>query len=547
MLAPNRRGQKNEHVKMIAVYGIIYFSFAGYCYVKGNMLVDLGNRIDINGFMSFYIFAGLVCATLVIIETLCNRKNIANKVFVEIIVFTPFDAIVLLLQFFFRNSIFMSTTYVAPFLLFYILFHSNPFNELTGCQNVYAYESMLNLYLKRKNNFVLIQFDFPQLSKFYSDAIRRNLAMKIAAIVKDIEKFDSRIRIYQIDAEKFVILRKFNKLDDHKVQKLYKKMISVLEKATSIGTNVTYGSLIGFTNFWYLKNEADIQNYLDFLENKLQNSKESRYLFSTEITQNDFVEEREISFALENIVFQNDLDDPRVLCFAQPIYNIETDSFKTAEALMRLRIDGKLIQPYKFISVAEHFGYIHALTCIMLNKVCRSIKNMSEKFEFETITINCSPNELSDTQMYMDFVKIIESYDIDKSKINFEITENAMFDNYDVVKYNMSKLEEIGVRFYLDDFGTGYSNIERITSCKFKTIKFDKTLLYKALDNDITDNLVSSMIDMIKSVGMNTLVEGVENEEQYEYCKKRGFDYIQGFKYAKPQPISNLENYFAEK
>ena len=99
-------------------------------------------------------------------------------------------------------------------------------------------------------------------------------------------------------------------------------------------------------------------------------------------------------------------------------------------------------------------------------------------------------------------------------------------------------------KFYLDDFGTGYSNLERIIGCPFNTIKFDKTLLYKSLDNSAVSDIVSHLTSVFKEQGFVLLIEGVENEEQASYSIDKGFDYIQGYKYAKPQPVINLKDYF---
>ena len=122
-----------------------------------------------------------------------------------------------------------------------------------------------------------------------------------------------------------------------------------------------------------------------------------------------------------------------------------------------------------------------------------------------------------------------------------------MGDQYDAVLYNMEKMNDAGIMFYLDDFGTGYSNLERILTCPFETIKFDKSMLYKGMTDKAMDSIVTTMVDVLKESDKVMLVEGVETEEQSEYSINRGFDFIQGFKYAKPQPIEKLEGYFPKR
>jgi EAL domain-containing protein (putative c-di-GMP-specific phosphodiesterase class I) len=247
---------------------------------------------------------------------------------------------------------------------------------------------------------------------------------------------------------------------------------------------------------------------------------------------------------LNDIKSNMNLDDDRVLCYAQPIYCVETNSFRTAEALMRLNLNGKIIYPDKFIPVAERNGTIHTLTRIILNKVCKMIKSMEGSYDFDAVTINCSAIEFSNKSLHKELLEIIKTNNIPYGKIRIELTESAMSGDYETLIDNVEKLRAVGIQFYLDDFGTGYSNLERILGCPFNTIKFDKSLLYKSIDDSRMDDLIVSMTQVFKKQGFTLLVEGVETDEQTNYCVKRGFSYIQGYKYAKPQPIEQLTDYF---
>jgi EAL domain-containing protein (putative c-di-GMP-specific phosphodiesterase class I) len=179
--------------------------------------------------------------------------------------------------------------------------------------------------------------------------------------------------------------------------------------------------------------------------------------------------------------------------------------------------------------------------------VCKAVESLVEYYDFDAISINVSSKELSNGSMYQDFLDIIEKYDIDVSKIRMEITETAMFENYELANRNMEILDKEGIQLYLDDFGTGYSSLERVMNCPVKTIKFDKALLYKSLDDNRMDDILTYMIEVLKKNGFVTLVEGVEDESQNQFSMDRGFDYIQGYHYAKPGPIEELKNYFTRK
>ena len=289
------------------------------------------------------------------------------------------------------------------------------------------------------------------------------------------------------------------------------------------------------------------RQYFEYISRRFKDQNSSHFYVMKPSDFDEFLVNYEISVTLEDIRNRLDPEDERVIVYAQPIYSVETGSFKVAEALTRLKVGDKIINPDIFIPIAEDSGTIHAITCIVLEKVCKAIENFAEYYDFEAISVNISSREISQEDIYADLMEIIEKYEFDVSKIRFEITESAMFEDFDLAKDNMQELTRSGIQFYLDDFGTGYSSFERVMNCPVKTIKFDKTLLYKSLDDDRMDDIMSYMIEVFKKNGFVTLVEGVEDESQSQYSMERGFDYIQGYHYAKPEPIEEIKKYFNRK
>lgn len=284
---------------------------------------------------------------------------------------------------------------------------------------------------------------------------------------------------------------------------------------------------------------------IHFLLNKIEH--QNQVYFCEEEDYVAFYRQYQIFQMLMDIRDTNDLNDERVLCYTQPIYDIQKKSFRTAEALMRLSLNGKVIYPDQFIELAEGNNCIHILTRIMLNKVCQNIKALNQKYDFDAITVNCSTSEFSDRNLHKELLEIIHMNDIPTSKIRLELTESAMAKDFEAVLYNMNQLKAAGIDFYLDDFGTGYSNMERIVSCPFKTIKFDKCLLYKAIEDENVNVLVKSMVEVFRNLGLVLLIEGVEDTEHRDYSIEQGFDYIQGYYYAKPVDVKYLIEYFNEK
>lgn len=252
-----------------------------------------------------------------------------------------------------------------------------------------------------------------------------------------------------------------------------------------------------------------------------------------------------LSELLEKLRDERQYDNENVICYAQPIYEVHSKEFRTAEALMRFYANGELIPPTVFVPIAEENNCIHFLTICMFHKVCKAIRELMPQSEFDAISINVSVQEFSEADVAEEFLSIIRSYDVPMDKIRVELTESALATDSGMLAENMKIMSDAGIKFYLDDFGTGYSSLERLTELPFSVVKFDKSLLYSALKNKKTDRLINGIVPIIKGDNFVALVEGVENDAQYEYSVGTGFEYVQGYKWAKPVPIMELKDYFA--
>nr|WP_024864323.1 EAL domain-containing protein [Butyrivibrio sp. FCS014] len=131
-------------------------------------------------------------------------------------------------------------------------------------------------------------------------------------------------------------------------------------------------------------------------------------------------------------------------------------------------------------------------------------------------------------------------------KIAIEITESQNQKDFDAVKETFRKLKSSGITFYLDDFGTGYSNFERIMELPFDIIKFDRSLVMASRSDSKSETMVSYLAHMFTDMNYSVLYEGIEDEEDEVLCTKMYARYLQGYKYAKPIPIQELDKYFVK-
>lgn len=249
---------------------------------------------------------------------------------------------------------------------------------------------------------------------------------------------------------------------------------------------------------------------------------------------------RKFSFHLRNEIdriLSTAIAEKKFEMYYQPIYSVTEQRFKSAEALIRLK-DEKygFISPQLFISAAEKNGTILQIGEYVLDEVCRFMAECSKnRLPLEYIELNLSMKQCVQMDLKDKVLYYLDKYDLKPEQINLEVTETAANTSQDVVDHNMSSLSDHGISFSLDDFGTGYSNISRIISLPFHIVKIDKSMTDKVFDPKI-NAVLKYNIQLLKEIGMEIVVEGVETEDVLNACKDMGCDYIQGYYFSKPLP-----------
>ena len=527
---------------MLTAFTIVYAVGVVWFYSQKTNYITEDNIISIDAFINFYLMYGILTCFLCLFTVLHNQNTIPTVVNKYALVFIPVDFLMLTVQFITKNAIFTSLTYVLPFMIYYILFHSNPYDELIGCQNQNSFDARFSDSVAMKRNFLVVYLNFPQLKNVNYAAHNEKIEETAANVCRKIEQQHHMVHIYRLNNIDFAMILYIK--DEDKIKQFLNNVEKCLiDNLHYSSYNINY-KIVAIPNNPVISTVHKLNSMSDYLLDKINNKTGNQCYLATDKDYREFHENYKVKQLLLDIRNQNNLNDERVLCYAQPIFSVNENSFRTAEALMRLSLDGTIIYPDKFIPLAEKNNCIHTLTMIMINKVCQTIKEFESKYDFDAITVNCSSSELSNRDLFDELMNIINTNGIKPQHIRLELTESAIFDDFNMVINNMEKFNKSGIKFYLDDFGTGYSNLERIIGCPFYTIKFDKSLLYKSIDNSAVSDIVSHLTSVFKKQGFVLLIEGVENDEQADYSINKGFDYIQGYKYAKPQPVIKLREYF---
>ncbi len=228
------------------------------------------------------------------------------------------------------------------------------------------------------------------------------------------------------------------------------------------------------------------------------------------------------------------------MCY-QPIYSTVENRFVSAEALIRLH-DDKYgdIPPSIFIPMAEENGSIHAIGDFVLQSVLDFISRIDiDRLGLRYVEFNLSASQCIEVDLVDKIMNLIEEKGIRPGNISLELTENAADINPAIVDANVWKLHNAGIRFALDDYGTGYSNIKRVTALPVAQVKLDKSFVDE-IDNPQMWIVIEDTIAMLKEMGKEILVEGVETAETASKLSEidadllQGCELMQGFLFCRP-------------
>ena len=464
---------------MLTAFTIVYAVGVVWFYSQKTNYITEDNIISIDAFINFYLMYGILTCFLCLFTVLHNQNTIPTVVNKYALVFIPVDFLMLTVQFITKNAIFTSLTYVLPFMIYYILFHSNPYDELIGCQNQNSFDARFSDSVAMKRNFLVVYLNFPQLKNVNYAAHNEKIEETAANVCRKIEQQHHMVHIYRLNNIDFAMILYIK--DEDKIKQFLNNVEKCLiDNLHYSSYNINY-KIVAIPNNPVISTVHKLNSMSDYLLDKINNKTGNQCYLATDKDYREFHENYKVEQLLLDIRNQNNLNDERVLCYAQPIFSVNENSFRTAEALMRLSLDGTIIYPDKFIPLAEKNNCIHTLTMIMINKVCQTIKEFESKYDFDAITVNCSSSELSNRDLFDELMNIINTNGIKPQHIRLELTESAIFDDFNMVINNMEKFNKSGIKFYLDDFGTGYSNLERIIGCPFYTIKFDKLKIKELL------------------------------------------------------------------
>ncbi|MBR1477669.1 MAG: bifunctional diguanylate cyclase/phosphodiesterase [Lachnospiraceae bacterium] len=326
------------------------------------------------------------------------------------------------------------------------------------------------------------------------------------------------------------------------VEKIYRQIKKRLEEhfALSDGRSVTIDISVGVSE--YPESADNALELINCAEIVLFKSKElgknTIQFFDTSVL-NEFIHSVEMENKLKDAVFNRNF-----ILYYQPQYFVESKKLRGMEALIRWKdTDNQMISPASFIPIAEKNGAIIPIGGWVVEQAISQYSEWSKKYGISFImSINVSALQCGKEDFVDNILRLIEKYEVEPSEIEIEVTESILIDDFDVVSAKLMKLREKGLRISLDDFGTGYSSLSYLKKLPIDTLKIDKSFMDTVLNDSTTKIVTESIINMIRTLGYESIAEGVEVKEQYDYLQKAGCDVIQGYLFSKPKSAEELND-----
>jgi len=225
------------------------------------------------------------------------------------------------------------------------------------------------------------------------------------------------------------------------------------------------------------------------------------------------------------------LDDNKIIAYFQPIVDCKSDDIVKYEALVRLERDGTVYTPYYFLATARYAGLLYEITKRMFTQACAKFED--NDFEF---SVNITDQDLIEKEFIGFIEKTRKDYNIEASRISFEILEDNNILTNPIVEKHLDEITALGYKLCLDDFGVQCSNFAQVGNLSLECVKIDGSYIKDINENKASHRVTDSILYFTHQIDVKTIAEYVHKAEIYEIIKSMGVDYAQGYFLGEPHP-----------
>jgi diguanylate cyclase (GGDEF)-like protein len=236
------------------------------------------------------------------------------------------------------------------------------------------------------------------------------------------------------------------------------------------------------------------------------------------------------------------LKDEQLFLLYQPTFDLQSESVIGVEALIRWRHPTRdVIPPVEFIPIAEESGLIVPIGRWVLQEACRQAATWHEQGHRIGMSVNVSGRQLDYDKLIDDVRLALEHSGLDPNALTLEITETTLMRDAEATARRLQELKQLGVRIAIDDFGTGYSSLAYLRQFPVDALKIDRSFIGGIAASKEAAALIRTLVQLGKTLQIETLAEGIEDQVQLETLQREHCDHGQGFLFSRPLEVSAVE------
>ena len=237
-----------------------------------------------------------------------------------------------------------------------------------------------------------------------------------------------------------------------------------------------------------------------------------------------------------------------IQAWCQPIIRVATGETCDCEALARwIDPEHGVVPPFEFVPVLEEARVIDKMDRAIIRDVCSTCHALVQQGKpYIPMSFNLSRLDFELCDIVSDVISILDEYEIPHNMIAIEVTESALTGNAEFLRGEIDRFRAAGIEVWMDDFGSGYSSLNVLKDYTFDLVKVDMAFLRGLEHTEQSRVMLAKVIDMAKELGIKTLVEGVETQEQYDFLRTLGCGRVQGWLFgkatSKPESVEAVAN-----
>ena len=408
-------------------------------------------------------------------------------------------------------------------------------DEVTGIANMNYFRSQAFELMSRNetdvSNYIYLYFDienFKMLNQKYGFWEGNTFLKKFADLLNTI--FPASLTAH-FSNDNFVVLTRDEKIKD--------KLLEICKTLSGLDYDIKLGIKVGA----YKPENKEIL--------PLQACDHARYACNSikkhyNLTYCLYDKDMSLRFQKKQYIINNfdtAIQNEYIKVYYQPVVSSATGKICGLEALARW-IDPQFgfLSPADFIETLEEYYQIHRLDMFIVEKVCQTIRNAKDKGrKILPVSLNFSRLDFDSINLAEEVQNCLTKYDIQKDEIHIEITESTLSEDDIKLKEELKSFRSHGYALWLDDFGSGYSGLNVLKEYEFDMLKIDMKFLSNFDGNEKARQILKNVINLAKDLGMQTLTEGVETQEAYDFLREHKCEKLQGYLFSKPIPLEELE------